>query len=326
MESDQKICLDSQQAWTRLWQAGVLHSCSRAFQGNYAGALHNFWQQRFNQLKNGDRVVDIGTGNGAIPLLAIQNARYRNIHLEIHGVDLADINPPASIPDSEAMYRGIRFHSRTSALSLPFADNSVQLLTSQYAYEYMPREPAMREALRVIGKDGIAAFVMHSNDSIISETLIQQIRALKWLLEHGSLLRDTRTLLYAQLKSARPEPTDHTLVTAAGRAFEASARELMHLVQINPLAEILKKTAHQIYRIIRSPATDCIETLERIEQSLQDEYVRLQQLHNAILSPSDVDRMAGALISAGYQVDIAPVDHAPQVRMGKSIVIRKRHV
>src|SRR5690606_5536476 len=74
--------------WSRLWSTGVLHSCATGIHGNYDGAVLEFWQRQFDSLEDGSRLVDVGTGNGALLLLARQRATERGIQLSMHGVDI----------------------------------------------------------------------------------------------------------------------------------------------------------------------------------------------------------------------------------------------
>ncbi len=149
------------EAWTRLWRAGALHSCGCAFRDNYEGATADFWRGRFAALDDGARVVDLGTGNGAILLLAREVAAARGVRFALDGVDLADIDP-AALPGAEDRYAGIRFHPRTSMAALPFADRSVDLVCGQYALEYAPFAPAAAEIARVLAPGGRIAFVLRA--------------------------------------------------------------------------------------------------------------------------------------------------------------------
>ena len=58
------------QAWSDYWRAGPLHSLAGSFQDNYEGPIRAFWEAALAGLTANDRVLDIGTGNGALPALA----------------------------------------------------------------------------------------------------------------------------------------------------------------------------------------------------------------------------------------------------------------
>lgn len=310
-------------AWSPLWKTGVLHSCNQAFSGNYAGSLREFWQGQFARLEQGARLVDIGTGNGAIPLLASEYARQQAIGLELHGVDLADIAPPAAPGALAAAYAGITFHPRTSALSLPFPDGTIDLLTSQYAFEYMPRADAVAEVIRVIGTKGSAAFVLHSHDSVISRVLTAQRRGFAWLFGPSQILLRAREAIHAQMKS--PAASSGTAIDPARARFREAAAELGALIDAEPDADILRKAAEYLRNALetgaRSPEA-ALTILDRAAQACHDEYERLLQLKEAMLSREDLEALIELFNSKGYCARATPIDHAPGVRMGVAMTVQ----
>lgn len=83
------------EAWTNYWQTGNLHSClvTRS-EGEEDVPVHDHgWQQFFGALETGAKILDVGTGNGAVALLAHGVGEAANKHFEIHGVDAARIAP-----------------------------------------------------------------------------------------------------------------------------------------------------------------------------------------------------------------------------------------
>src|SRR5690606_6934747 len=120
-------------------------------------------------------------GNGPLLLLARERAAARGVGLELHGVDLADIDPVHAIVDGERLYAGIRFHPRTSACELPFADGEVDMLCSQFGFEYAPREQAVAELLRVARPRARIALVVHSDDSIVARASVEQRKGCAFL-------------------------------------------------------------------------------------------------------------------------------------------------
>ena len=111
--------------WSRLWATGVLHSCATGIHGNYDGEVLAFWQGQFDLAGDGARILDVGTGNGALLLLARERATRRGIGLTLLGVDIADIEPGRAVAGGADRFAGIEFHPRTSVCALPFADGEI---------------------------------------------------------------------------------------------------------------------------------------------------------------------------------------------------------
>lgn len=332
-------------AWSRLWRTGVLHSCARGFSDNYSGEIAAFWHGHIQALPDGACMVDIGTGNGALPLLASQVARARGRQLRIHGVDSALIDPVASAGDRAPLYRGITFHPHTPAHRLPFAAGSVDLVTSQYAFEYMPLQPVRDELLRVLHPSGTLAMVVHSDDSIIARQAPGQVQACRFLFDELDLFGHTRALLEVLARTpasdqARAALAGDPVAEAARAAFNRAAGRLTQRLAQAPAVDLLQRAATHLRHILaasaQSPA-QALELLGRAEQGLRDERERLRQLQAAFQDAAGRQRLADAFAGQGLAVELAPLDVQPpataagaaaappagRVRMGWSLVARR---
>jgi hypothetical protein len=98
--------------WTHYWASGALHSCSNAFDGNYDDEVRKLWTEFFGRLPDGSRVLDIGTGNGAVAFLAQETGRQLDRSFQIEGIDAAIIDPAAAatkfgLPLKNMVLRGL---------------------------------------------------------------------------------------------------------------------------------------------------------------------------------------------------------------------------
>ncbi len=308
---------DSNEAWGKLWRAGVLHSCSTAIDGNYDGRIAAFWQACFDGVAAGHRIVDIGTGNGALALLAKQHAEARGIGFDIHGVDAADIDPPRWASDA-ASFTGIVFHPRTRMDALPFDDGSVALVISQYAFEYSrPRDATLREVFRAIGPTGSAALLLHSADSLISLTARQQLAACELLFDETAIL-DLANDWISGLLAGRD-------ATSIQQAFhQASARVVAGAAEL-PEAAILRKAFHYLHATLERAQTAPAQALHYLSDAREDleaERVRLRHLADAILPLPELDDLHARSIAAGYAAStLAPLDQQAGSRMGWTLVV-----
>lgn len=320
---------ESLHAWSRLWRAGVLHSCANGISGNYDGAIAAFWREQLEGLPSGACVVDIGTGNGPLALLCKSAADAAGVLWKIHGVDLADINPPSSAPDDPSRYDGIVFHAGISATALPFPDASVDLLVSQYGFEYAPREAALREAIRVIGKRGRAAFVLHSHDSLVSQVTRQQLEACEYLMGSSDIWDRTRSLVdvlgHARTPEQRACLSEDSRAEAARKGFNDSAAALIDMANELKMPQILLNAIQHLRNVLsiadRQGAVAANELLDQSKASLWDEWQRLRHMHAAVLGSADLAALKIYFESAGYNARLTPVDQAKDARMGWALVV-----
>jgi ubiquinone/menaquinone biosynthesis C-methylase UbiE len=152
--------------WSEYWQQGHTTSFGEALTGNYEGVLKNIWQPVFNSLKDDFLVVDVGTGNGSLPLLLRDGLFTSEITGKVIGVDLADVSLANSVSNNNQNIE-IALMSNTRCEQLPFESNSVDLYISQFGFEYSNVEKSLDEATRVLKDDGQFVIVCHHNRSMI---------------------------------------------------------------------------------------------------------------------------------------------------------------
>src|SRR6185436_13760723 len=145
---------------------GRVVSCPTDATDRYTGTVARVWEQFFAALPDGARILDVGTGNGALPLLALERARARSVKFEVHGVDLARIDPRRVVPDGARRFEDTIFHGGVAAEAMPFARGYFHAVAGQYSLEYTRREDTLREMRRVMAANAPARFVLHHASSI----------------------------------------------------------------------------------------------------------------------------------------------------------------
>ncbi|GGK12455.1 class I SAM-dependent methyltransferase [Luteimonas terricola] len=317
--------------WTRLWRSGVLHSCSTAMDGNYEGPVRAFWAAQFGRLANGSVMVDIGTGNGALALLAVEAARARGIGFDVHGVDLADITPGDAIEAGAGAFADIRFHPRTSFTALPFADGGVDLLCSQFAFEYAPRDAAAAEALRVIGRRGGVAMVLHSTDSLIARTSAGRLPWFGHVLRDSPLLPAAAAMLEvlagARTPAARAALAASPGAEAARKAFNDAAAALLARAAEPGAADVVERSTRAISHALRTAGADpdgARGQLASLRQWLDDEEARLLQLRASLLDDEALAGLAGCFRTAGHDVACGELAQRPDAKLGWTLEVAAR--
>lgn len=294
--------------WDRYWAFGGLHSFSQVASGNYQGAIADFWRERFAELAADMQVIDIATGNGAVALLALEAADEAGIEIGIDGVDLASIDPLNNVEDAalHESLRRIRFHPRTSAGNLPFEDDSVDLVCSQYGLEYGDLPTSVREIGRVCRSDATVALVLHHEGSLPLQATATEIAQLDFVLDETKLWLHARNVLRAMAErkgstSAKIERKQRALNEALQRIQQqarASSSPRMLLGPTNYIREILS----MVGRVSFSKLLDLLEeTRQRVLANRQ----RLIDMQRAACSESDLRDLQLLLEEQGFVTSVS---------------------
>jgi SAM-dependent methyltransferase len=196
--------LDAEE-WSRFWERGTLTTFEGHFSENYDAEIRDFWWAQFAGLPAGAAVVDLATGNGAVALLAARFAREHERAFNIIGVDSATIETariraawPALAPDIDAII--LRGGVALEATGL--ADESVDLVTSQYGFEYGDTAAGSREIARILRPGGRVAMIVHHADSAILSQAREGLRQVAMCVTEERFLRLGRrmTKLFRGLK------------------------------------------------------------------------------------------------------------------------------
>lgn len=142
--------------WSEYWKQGFITSFGDAFKNNYQGEIKTLWQDFSLSLNKNSKILDIGTGNGAVIELIQSVSQHDCI-----GIDLAKIN------DNVVRQINGRFISNVSAEDMSFKNNSFDVVISQFALEYSNIQPSLNEIHRVLKPTGKLNLVCHKTNSII---------------------------------------------------------------------------------------------------------------------------------------------------------------
>jgi ubiquinone/menaquinone biosynthesis C-methylase UbiE len=170
------ILSEKQDFWGEYWAAGPLTSMVDGFESNYQGELRASWLQFFSTFPANSRLLDIGTGNGAIAMIAAEYSGDEGLSFELHGADRASIDPHQSLKEKAELVDSVTFHSQAAAENLPFEDQYFAGVSGQYAFEYTEHRKALAELWRVLEPGGRACFVMHDHDSEVLRRGREQLR------------------------------------------------------------------------------------------------------------------------------------------------------
>ena len=205
------------EVWSTYWAQGALHSCVGSFDERYSGAIGAFWDDIVATMAAGTRVLDLATGNGALPMRVWKHHGNR-VHVD--AVDLAALAPPWYQP---ADHESIAFHAGVLMEALPFADGGHDWVVSQYGFEYADRDAALSECLRVLAPQGRLAFVMHHVDSVLVAVGREELANIECLLAADGLVQA------ASIPTWPPTPMRCAPAPATTRRWPASPAPLPRL-------------------------------------------------------------------------------------------------
>lgn len=293
--------------WESFHRSGALVSCPVGLQPGYTGSLRDAWEEFFSQLANGARVVDIGTGNGAIALIAKETAQALGREFEIHGVDLAEIDPPRYVPNGQTLLEGIRFHSRVPAESLPLNATSVDAVCGQYALEFTDIPRMLAEAFRVLRPRACCQFVLHHRDSIFVHNAQESLEHATYVLDDSKVLRKLRR--FCELEHEAPARAhaawrDLALLSSELTARAKASKSSLTQAFVN---RWLRNMFENRGSLSHGQIMTAIDTFER---ELRASVHRLQDIVGAALSVQDLAAISREAQVVGFE----GVTYVPQLQ------------
>lgn len=302
---------DRARAWSDYWHHGALHSLPTSYQGNYEGAIKAFWSQVLAGVAGGQRMLDIGTGNGALPLLALE-LRAGDCP-QVDAVDIATVAPEwhRTLPAPER--ERIRFHGDTRAEELPFPDGHFNLVASQYGFEYTDTTAAGAEAARVLCAGGTLALVMHHAGSRLHAVATAEAESAATLCADGGFLDQAGELLPWMGLAARGEMEKlrgSQQAAAARESFNASTRELNARIEASQdgLSADVRQYVFGLLQALQQRQLDADAAAAQLvayRTQVAQAQLRSAELCRHALDEAGMDRLQSALEAAGFH-DLQP--------------------
>jgi ubiquinone/menaquinone biosynthesis C-methylase UbiE len=303
----------SLQHWEAYYRTGALATCPTAPEGGYDQEVREAWVEFFTDLPEAARVLDIGTGNGVVPLIALETATALGRRYEIHGTDLARIDPKRNLRDGQQRLAGIEFHAGIATERLPFESRSFDAVSGHYALEYMQIDAALAEIFRVLKPSGRARFILHHADSLLVLNARQSLRQADLVLQDTRIYRLLRRFIEAERKSP----------PAARRAREdlnAAALKLQQGLDQLSSALVVSVTLDAVQKLLAARARMSPHALERAIDSAEAELrASVHRLQDLVARTQDEDGIAAieaAAVAAGFRV----LERVPQMHAVGNLV------
>jgi ubiquinone/menaquinone biosynthesis C-methylase UbiE len=307
--------------WESYYRGGALAACPTGPEGGYTLELREVWAEFFAGLPDGARVLDIATGNGAIALIARETAQRMGRNLEIHGADVARIDPARNVADGARLFAGITFHPGVAAESLPFEARSFCAVSGQYALEYTDVQTSLGEIMRVLKPGAMAQFVTHHADSIVLERARASLRQADLVITETKLYRKLRRFVEAERRSP----------VSARRFSQELAAACMTLRETGGFEadrRVLDVTLDAIPKLLDLRAKLTPAALEReidsVENDLRDNVRRLKDLLGVALDPAAMGVFAERARQRGFtNIAYSPIKHGLDRLVGWQLRVQR---
>lgn len=294
------------QHWTAYWQqADTLNSFAEGQAASgYHGELAAFWRQQLAGLAASATLMDLGTGNGALAVLLAEQKQQRATNWRILAVDAADIQPQRLIAKQPALakpFKQIRFLGHTRIEQLPCANASIDLLVSQFAFEYSELSASLQEAWRVLKPGGRLIAVMHSADTALAQDSAVGILVMQNLLAADGIIERVLALLPLALRSTQSPQ------------FMQANQQLLQQVKVyqQSLAPAAAEWFHYLFApfasLLFQPAVDSPHQAKRLQQSLTYYLQRLSDQQAACITPDKADGIQQQLQKLRGRGQLAPL-------------------
>ena len=308
-----------QEAWSRYWARGAAHSCVGSYGECYGGAIARFWHEVFGRLPPAVRVLDIATGNGALPRLLLQEGSAADAQCD--AVDIARITPPWLSAAAAADRARVRVHGGVDAAALPFADGCFDLVVSQYGLEYTDLQRTVPELLRVRAPGGAIALMLHHAQGRPASLAAVEIDHLGWLLRRGGVFDTAAALVEPMVLAAtergRASLQQHPTANAAREYFNALLDELSGRAAAGDGADVLFDARTAVMAVLagagRDGATHASAALDLLRDEFSGAATRLRDLRAHALGADAAqalhERLATAIGTSVLLGELREQDH-----------------
>ncbi len=306
----------SLEQWETYYRGGMIATCPTGPDGGYDLEVRDAWVDFFSMLPSGARILDVGTGNGVVAMIAAETALAQGRNWEIHATDLARIDPHRHVPDGARRLAGIRFHASVATEHLPFESESFDAVSGHYSLEYTDTAAALVEIHRVLKPASSTQFIIHHSDSMLLRSALLTLRESEMVLVETQVFRRLHRLVTMDqiVPGATQEATDE---------LRAAIRVLKHEMEnsrINGTGHVLDVVLDAVQKLLvarteMSPAAVGLE-VDRAETEMRDSVQRLKDLIGHARSQLDMEVIEQQASAAGFSL----IERLPQYHGGSNLV------
>ncbi|MDP9140829.1 MAG: class I SAM-dependent methyltransferase [Pseudomonadota bacterium] len=293
-------------AWSRYWRSGTRHSCPGSFTDHYGIATQTFWRACFERVAAGDRVLELGCGNGSLIRWLAQAGTPQPASYD--ATDLAELDETwlGELPVGQR--ECVHLHPRTAATRLPVGDGTVTQLVSQYALEYFADEACWSEMSRILAPRATLAAVVHHRGSHLCRLAQSESVDSQWLLaDDGPLDRAAEMLKWLAMSANLRDRGRRDVDPRAAEArqhFNATYAVVAERIAAAPFPDLLRDTAERTMRILEAVPVSgehaARQALDTVRAGLTDNHLRVKELVDCALDLAGIEVWTQQLRQMGF--------------------------
>ena len=278
------------------------------FENNYDGELRDFWFEQFEALPPEAQILDLGTGNGALALLAAEYAVNKERAWQIAGVDSAKIDPMGVVAArcSKAMIEKTRFLSDTPIEATGLPEASIDLAMSQFGFEYAEPEAAVAEVARIMKPSGRFVAMVHVENSVLHKQALDGISQVDDCLAsnlHEPLVRLVRRVDAIRRKGKNPADDKQSEdLRAAVNEITGVLHEKMEKYEDPAQLGFYTERSMAVFQASFNPrpVDEKLAFLQQVEAETRAYQQRMEDLKEAALTQAEVASLDQALSGQGF--------------------------
>jgi len=321
--------------WSQFWSRDCITTFVRQFNTNYDGEFAEFWDTQFAQLFDGARVVDLATGNGAIALLARQYAAEHGRSFDVIGIDYAEIDPATVLAAHEnlkPLIAEIEFRGGVQLEATGLDDGSVDLLTSQYGFEYADMAAGVAEAWRVLKAAGRMVLIVHHSESTVVDHAREGLDQVQFCLQKEEI--DKRVATLTKIMGAAVTLADRRALKNNPKAENLRKKLNASLTRIKQRSKryrdpdgfmgVMVPNLLKVFSDYRDASVaQKLKHLKDVRAAFDAYRERMADLAGAALSPAQFESLVRKCEAAGFTVEERGLVHYNGDLMGWTLELGK---
>lgn len=305
--------------WSEYWNnPGVLNSFAEGGQRKgYQGTVTRTWQSLLSDLEPNSSILDIGSGNGGLSILAFEVSEAENKNFRITATDSAKIDPVKQFehqPNIVKKLKEISFFGETPTENLQqFEENSFDAVVSQFGFEYTNFDKSIPEIVRVLKKGGQFGAICHNSDSAIVSDCKAGCEFLDYILTQTPIFPLTEVILQLA-EEALPQLgdkafQDYKIYTVQRNSVLWCVQHLKTEFHGEAYAHWLSDLEYRIKSVFDNLTSKRLHDIRRFlrfhYEQLNNQKNRIEEQVRAALSESDIENLKTLASQSGLSLNAA---------------------